>query len=246
MGSALADQGCVVVSGLALGVDGAAHRGALDADGEVIGVVGTGLDVPYPRSNGQLWQQVIDHGLLLSEFPLRTKPARWQFPARNRLIAGLGSGVVVVESHGVGGALSTVDEAAERGRPVMAVPGSVLSPASDGSNALLVDGAVPVRHAADVLGHLGVPSSVADQPGAGHRSADPVALTLPGLSTSGETRPTFRDQVLAEVGAGAVHIDRLVAVTGLSVAEVAARLEALRAEGVVVVDGSTVALPTPD
>ncbi len=156
IGRDLAAAGVAIVSGLALGVDGAAHRGTLEARGAAIGVVGSGLDVIYPGGNRQLWGDVSTDGLLVSEAPAGARPQRWRFPARNRLIAGLSDGLIIVESHSRGGALLTVDETVDRGKPVFAVPGSVLSAASDGTNGLLVEGATPVRNAVDVLAHLGL------------------------------------------------------------------------------------------
>jgi DNA processing protein len=155
LGRDLASAGVVVVSGLARGIDGAAHAGALGvADGEGSGpaaVVGTGLDVVYPSSNAKLWEQVVERGVVFSESPLGTEARPKVFPARNRIIAALSDVVVVVESHHGGGSLYTVDAAARRGIPVAAVPGSVRSRASDGTNGLLVDGCIPVRDATDVL-----------------------------------------------------------------------------------------------
>ena len=151
----LAAEGVVVVSGLARGIDGAAHAGALRAgcaeSAPPVAVVGTGLDVVYPPSNRELWEQVAARGAVLSESALGTKPHPGVFPARNRIIAALSDVVVVVESHRNGGSLYTADAAARRSIPVCAVPGSVRSRASDGTNALLVDGCTPVRDAADVL-----------------------------------------------------------------------------------------------
>ncbi len=143
LGHELARSGVAVVSGLAAGIDGAAHEGALLAPGggPPIGVVGSGLDVVYPQRHRSLWRRVGDEGLLLSEAPLGTRPEPWRFPARNRLIAALSRVVVVVESPGHGGALLTAGEAADRGVPVMAVPGPVSSVASAGANRLLADGA---------------------------------------------------------------------------------------------------------
>ena len=143
LGHELARSGVAVVSGLAAGIDGAAHEGALLATGSgpPIGVVGSGLDVVYPQRHRALWRRVGDEGLLLSEAPLGTRPEPWRFPARNRLIAALSRVVVVVESPGHGGALLTAGEAADRGVPVMAVPGPVTSVASAGANRLLADGA---------------------------------------------------------------------------------------------------------
>ncbi len=155
LGRDLASAGVVVVSGLARGIDGAAHAGALgvaDGDGAApAAVVGTGLDVVYPTSNAKLWEEVVARGVVFSESPLGTLPRPKVFPARNRIIAALSDVVVVVESHHGGGSLYTVEAAARRGIPVAAVPGSVRSRASEGTNGLLVDGCIPVRDATDVL-----------------------------------------------------------------------------------------------
>jgi DNA processing protein len=155
LASDLAGEGVTVVSGLARGIDGAAHAGVLrlpHADAAPpVAVVGTGLDVVYPSSNRELWELVASTGAVLSESALGTKPHPGVFPARNRIIAALSDVVVVVESHQNGGSLYTADAAARRSIPVCAVPGSVKSRASDGTNALLVDGCTPVRDAADVL-----------------------------------------------------------------------------------------------
>ncbi|MGH9264563.1 MAG: DNA-processing protein DprA [Acidimicrobiales bacterium] len=161
LGRDLAGAGVRVVSGLALGVDGAAHRGALSAAGGAppVAVVGSGLDVVYPRSHGSLWEEVATSGLLLSEAPLGARPEPWRFPVRNRVIAALAEVVVVVESAEKGGSRHTVDAAAARDRLVMAVPGSVRSPVSAYPNALLADGCHPVRDALDVLVALGLSSA---------------------------------------------------------------------------------------
>ncbi len=151
----LAANGVVVVSGLARGIDGAAHAGAMSGPPDVaappVAVVGTGLDVVYPSSNGDLWARVAERGAVLSESALGTQPHPGVFPARNRIIAALADVVVVVESHSGGGSLYTAEAAARRSIPVCAVPGSVRSRASAGTNALLVDGCIPVRDATDVL-----------------------------------------------------------------------------------------------
>ncbi|HWH35018.1 MAG TPA: DNA-processing protein DprA [Acidimicrobiales bacterium] len=119
-------------------------------------VVGSGLDVVYPRGNAELWARVAGAGCVMSEYPLGTPPAPWRFPARNRIIAALADVVVVVESRETGGSMHTVDAALERDRPVMVVPGPVRSPASAGTNDLLVAGSAAVRDAADVLAVLGL------------------------------------------------------------------------------------------
>ena len=151
----LARAGVAVVSGVAAGIDGVAQRAALDAGGYVVGVVGTGLDQVYPRVNAELWHRLAAHGTLLGEYPLGTPPAKWHFPARNRLIAALSDVVVVIESPERGGSMYTVDAALERDRLVMAVPGPVTSRTSEGPNRLLAEGAGVARDAADVLVALG-------------------------------------------------------------------------------------------
>jgi DNA processing protein len=158
LGRELAAAGVAVVSGLALGIDGAAHRGVLDDAGAAppIGVVGCGHDIPYPSRHRDLWEAVGARGVLLGEAPLGVRPAAWRFPARNRIIAALADIVIVVESHAAGGSLLTVREAIDRGVEVMAVPGSVRSPAAVGTNQLLADGCHPVRDADDVLIALGM------------------------------------------------------------------------------------------
>lgn len=234
LGADVAIAGGSVVSGLALGVDGAAHRGVLDNGGGAVGVVGSGLDVVYPGGNRSLWQDVAGDGLLLSEAPAGAKPERWRFPARNRLIAALSDGVVIVESHNRGGALLTVDEAIDRGRPVFAIPGSVLSPASDGTNSLLVEGAIPVRYAADVFDHLGVALQAEASPkGPVRKSAD----VEPGeLSDVGA-------MIMAEVATGPVHLDRLLLRGSVPPAELLAEVQSLVSAGRLLLDGSTVSRP---
>lgn len=172
LGVDLAAAGVRVVSGLAAGIDAAAHRGALGGGGAPpVGVVGTGLDVVYPRSSHDLWRDVAAQGLLLTEAPLSAHPARWRFPARNRLVAALADAVVVVESGTRGGSMYTVEEALRRDRPVLAVPGSVRSPASTGTNALLSEGAAPCRDAGDVLSLLDLTAPGAREGGRSRRGA---------------------------------------------------------------------------
>jgi DNA processing protein len=217
LGRDLSQAGVSVVSGLALGIDGAAHAGALEADGAPpVAVVGTGLDVAYPRRHTSLWRQVARRGVIWSEYPLGTPAHAWHFPARNRLIAALADVVVVVESHLSGGALLTVNEAADRGRPVMAVPGPVRSAASAGCNQLLADscsGGV-ARDAADVL----------------------MALELePGSRRSAaERRPSPQPadaRLLESLGWQPATLEQLVLRGAASVSEVAAALMRLELDG---------------
>ena len=152
----LAAAGVSIVSGLARGIDTAAHEGALAAAGRTVAVLGSGLDRVYPAENGRLAAEVAERGALVSELPLGTGPRPEHFPRRNRIIAGWGRAVVVVEAAARSGALVTARLAGEEGRDVMAVPGHPASETSAGTNALIRDGAVLVRHAADVAEELGV------------------------------------------------------------------------------------------
>jgi DNA processing protein len=161
LGRELAGAGVAIVSGLALGIDAAAHAGALAAEtAPPIAVVGSGLDVVYPRRNLSLWREVERRGVLLGEAPLGCAPERWRFPARNRIIAAIADVVVVVESRDTGGSMHTVTEAQRRGRTVFAAPGSVRSATSSGTNGLLRDGAQVVCDAGDVLVALGLSSAL--------------------------------------------------------------------------------------
>lgn len=167
LGRCLSEAGVVVLSGLAAGIDGAAHEGALAGGGAPpIGVVGSGLDVVYPRRHARLWERVSQAGALLSEAPLGARPEPWRFPARNRILAALADVVVVVESHAAGGSMHTVRSAEERGVPVLAVPGPIRSQASAGTNQLLSQGCHPVCDAEDILAALSLQTAtVAPAPG---------------------------------------------------------------------------------
>lgn len=156
-GCELAEAGVVVLSGLARGIDAAAHRGALScAAATPVAVVGNGPDRPYPKQNSDLWEQIAARGALISEWPVGTPPDPFRFPLRNRILAALVEVLVVVESRARGGSLITVREAVDRSVEVMAVPGSVHSRASEGTNKLLADGAITATETADVLMALGL------------------------------------------------------------------------------------------
>ena len=218
LGRDLADAGVCVVSGLALGVDGAAHGGVLSTAGGAppAAVVATGLDVVYPRRHVDLWRAVAERGVVLSEYPLGVSPERWRFPARNRIIAGLADVVVVVESHLRGGSMHTVESALERDRLVMAVPGSVRSPAAAGTNALLVAGSPPCRDADDVLVALGL-----------SRSSQPS-------SPSPDATPDDDDPLLHALGWDPATLEQLADRLDTPLGPVAVRLAELEAAGQVV------------
>ena len=156
LGRELAAAGLVVVSGMARGIDGEAHRGALDVGGITVAVLGCGIDRDYPAAHRDLAGRIVERGLIVSEYEPGVEPAPWRFPARNRIIAGLCAATVVVEARERSGALITADFALEDGREVMVVPGEITSAVSAGSNALLRLGATPVTAAADVLEAYGI------------------------------------------------------------------------------------------
>lgn len=207
--------GVGVVSGLALGIDAAAHQGAVNAGGAPpIAVVANGLDSVYPRTNRALWEEVVSQGVVLSEGPMGTVPERWRFPARNRIVAALADIVIVVESHASGGSMHTVTEAERRGVPVMAVPGPIHSPSTEGTNALLRDGCAPVCSVDDVLLHLGMSSGA-------YRSSSELRLEPGGVA----------GDVLAALGWRPATVQTLLQETQCRVPELARALETLRQNG---------------
>lgn len=219
LGAELARNGVAVVSGLAAGIDGAAHRGVLSvAEGaSPVGVVGSGLDVPYPSGHHKLWQEVADKGLLLAEVPPGSIPLAHRFPQRNRVIAALAEIVVVVESRERGGSLLTVNEADRRGRTIMAVPGSPRNPVACGTNELLRDGCLPVHDVSDILMQLGLGSSLFASP-TDHRP--PPAPLEQGVLDLMSDRP--------------LSLEELVSASGLSVPQVAVALARLEIGGWIV------------
>lgn len=151
IGGQLARCGAIVVTGMAAGIDASAASGALSAGGNVVGVLGCGVDVVYPACNRGLFADVERHGCLMSEFPPGTEPMKWNFPRRNRIMSGLSNGVLIVEAPESSGALITARQAADQGRDVFVVPGNVDVPTCVGSNALMREGAIPVRNGWDVV-----------------------------------------------------------------------------------------------
>ncbi len=147
----LASKGVVIVSGMATGIDGEAHRGAIDAGGKTIAILGCGVNVVYPNDNAGLMVDIMKSGEVISEFPFDTPPLRWNFPQRNRMISGLCDGVVVVEAEEISGTSITAKLALEQGKEIFAVPGNVTSPTSVGTNRLIKNGAIPVTCSTDVL-----------------------------------------------------------------------------------------------
>jgi DNA processing protein len=211
LGRDLSSCGVAIVSGLAVGIDGAAHAGALAADtAPPIAVVGSGLDIVYPRRHESLWREVERRGVVMSEAPLGAPPERWRFPARNRVIAALADVVVVIESGETGGSMHTVAEAERRGRPVFAAPGSVRSATSAGTNRLLRDGAQVLCDAGDILVALGLSAalqrSVRD-PRPEPSAADAAVLDAVGWSPA--TLDALAGRTELPLGQLALAVDRL-------------------------------------
>jgi DNA processing protein len=208
-GRELAAAGLVVVSGMARGVDGEAHRGTLESGGRTVAVLGCGVDRDYPAAHAELARRICAEGLVVSEYPPGVDPAPWRFPARNRIIAGLAAATVVVEARARSGALITADLALEEGREVFAVPGEITSALSVGVNALLRLGATVATSAADVLEPFGL------------GLASPAA---PALSVGAEA-------LLARLREGPASADELVRELGLDAGSAAAGLAELELHG---------------
>lgn len=211
---AFGEAGLCVVSGLALGVDGAAHEGALAGGGVTIAVVGTGLDRVYPKQHLDLAHRIASQGLIISEFPLGTPPLTANFPKRNRIISGLAQGTLVIEAALQSGSLITARLAAEQGKDVFAIPGSIHSPQSRGCHALIKQGAKLVESAQDVLEELKVPGSAASSP-----------------ATAADIGEGIEPPLLTALGFDPVSLDALQARTGLSTAQLQSQLLALEMAG---------------
>ena len=210
--AALSEAGFAVASGLARGIDGAAHRGALNGSGGTIGVIASGIDIAYPPEHAELQAQVAQHGLLIAEQPPGTEPLARHFPSRNRIIAGLAAGTVVVEAAPKSGSLITARLAGEAGREVMAIPGSPLEPRSQGCNQLIRDGAVLVQSADDVIelieGFAGTPRSSFRETATDYAVGDDFAdapADIAGLLTRA---PVAVDEIIRQSGesTAAVHL----------------------------------------
>jgi DNA processing protein len=225
LGQGLAAAGFDVVSGLARGVDAAAHRGALRGGGRTIAVLGCGADVVYPPEHVQLAEAIAAGGALVSEFAPGVPPRGWHFPRRNRIISGLSLGVVIVEAAQRSGSLITARCALEQGRSVMAVPGAVLSGKNRGAHALIRDGAGVVEEARDVIEQLQADWRQEFAPAS--TESDPGSMPGPGSDPGPGRDPVLRAMQSAE----AYRLEDLTAGTGLSAVELMARLTRLEVAG---------------
>lgn len=224
LGADLGARGVTVVSGLARGIDTAAHQGALDVGGRTLAVLGSGVDVVYPPENRRLAADIVETGALVSQFPMGTPPLAHHFPARNRLIAGLSMGTVVVEAAERSGALITARLAGELGREVYAVPGNALAPASQGTNGLIQDGAKLVQGWEDV---------VAEWPPEWRRALGAPAARSADRAVQAEAAEPGELAILAILGDEPVAIDTVVEQIRLPSGQVSAGLMALELRGLV-------------
>ena len=208
----LSEAGLCIASGLALGIDSAAHRGGLQGRSSSIAVMGTGADILYPQPNRGLAQELAGRGCIVTEFPLGTPPASWNFPRRNRLISGLARGVLVVQANQRSGSLGTARCALEQNRDVFAIPGSIHSPLSRGCHKLIKEGAKLVENAADVLLELGLPCAAT-------------------AVERAEGRGRAHDSLLEAMGFDPVSPDQIAQRTGLAAGAIAARLSRLELDG---------------
>jgi DNA processing protein len=216
LGGGLAANGVTVVSGLARGIDAEAHRAALEAGGRTIAVLGSGLDNVYPPENRALAEAISRAGALVSDYPLGTPPDSSNFPPRNRIISGLSKAVVIVEAGEDSGALITADYAAEQGRDVFAVPGSIFQRTSRGTNKLIQQGAKPILGASDILEELNL-TLVSE-----YKQA---RLVLPADETE--------QKLLACLSAEPMHVDDIGALVGLPIAQVSSALALMELKGLV-------------
>jgi len=217
----LARNGITIVSGLARGIDSVAHKTALEVEGRTIAVFGCGLDIVYPAENANIAREIMDRGALLSEYPLGVRPKADNFPRRNRIMSGLSLGVLAVEAGDSSGALITVNQALEQNRDVFAVPGSIFSPMSKGTNRLIQEGAKLVSNYVDILEELNL-TIIAKQ------------MDLENITPSNDAESIL----LKQLGNEPVHIDEVCHSSGLETYIVSSTLSSMELKGIVKQVGS--------
>lgn len=242
--AAFAALGVTVISGMALGIDTQAHRAALESEGLTVAVLGCGADVIYPRRHRAIYERIAEGGIVVSEFPPGTAPSRWTFPHRNRLLAALGDGVVVVEASQYSGALQTVDRALELGRPVFSIPGSIYVDGHRGCNMLLYQGAVPALDPSVTVEDFLLLTRIER----GRRRPGPTSRQGGG-GPSRNDRSRVRDPrlqgILETLASGPCSVEALMERTGLAVREVTAALGELESAGLVLRGGPGLYIRAP-
>ena len=232
----IARCGGTVVSGMAEGIDAMATRGALNAQSPVVGVLGCGVDVVYPRCNKELFLKMERCGCLISEYPPETKPTKWNFPKRNRIISGLSCGVLVVEAPAKSGALITARQALDQGRDVFVTPGNVGIASCEGSNALLRDGAILVTSGWDILSEYAgrYPDKIREVTAPTDKKDVDKTAPQPYIDQETHAADSVEESILALLNDGEQLIDTIIAKTGLSSGAVLAALTLMEVTGEVV------------
>ena len=245
LGRELAHRGITVISGMAAGIDTAAHRGALDAGGRTIAVLGCGVNVVYPKSNAELLHHITQNGCVLSQFPMDAPPARTHFPVRNRIISGMCMGTVVVQAPIKSGALITAHTALEQGREVFAIPGEIGIRNSEGPHSLIRDGAKLVESADDILAEFNLPEELhieAVQLPTAATPAPPLAPQVPPISTTpsaakfmpqgqSSMNSDLEKDILSVLNSNGSYVDEIAAACRISVAEALSTLTMLELKG---------------
>jgi len=224
-------SGLAVTSGLAAGIDGAAHRAALDAGGLTVAVLGTGIDIPYPARHADLHREIERHGVLVSEYPPGTPPRRGHFPARNRIIAGLALGTLVIEAALRSGALITARLAAESGREVFAIPGSIHNPMARGCHRLIRQGAALVEDAGEIIESLAPLAAQLGQHLHERLHADSAAVAMPAATPAQEPVHAEARRIWQALGHDPVTLEHLAQRTRLTVATLSSALLMLELDG---------------
>lgn len=241
LGRELAAKGITVVSGMASGIDSAAHRGALDAGGRTIAVLGNGVDVVYPKQNADLMHAIIQQGCVLSQFPMGYEPKKGHFPQRNRIMSGMTLGTVVVQAPARSGALITANTAAEQGREVFAVPGEVGTQASQGPHALIREGAKLVETVDDILVELNLPAEIrvsavtpeTRAPIEGEIHTQQAAPAPPAQTPAVKALTSPERTVLSVLAPNGSFVDEIAAASRVSVSEALSALTILELKGLV-------------
>jgi len=240
-GRELGSRGITVVSGMAFGIDSAAHRGAIEAGGRTVAVLGCGADVVYPPQNADLMHEIVKHGCVISQFVMGTKPSAGHFPYRNRIISGMTLGTVVVEAPPDSGALITARQAAEQGREVFAVPGQVGIRNSEGPHALIRDGAKLVETVEDILVEIELPAAVRQRVNLGapqmaavsSAPAPPAAVAQPAAKREPASVSSLEQDILSVLSPNGSFVDEIASACRISISEALSSLTLLELKGLV-------------
>ncbi len=234
LGRELGARGVTVVSGMATGIDSAAHRGALEGGGRTIAVLGSGVDIVYPAQNADLMHEIIRHGAVVSQFAMGVKPSKGHFPYRNRIISGMTQGTVVAQAPLKSGALITARQALEQGREVFAVPGEIGVHCSEGPHSLLKEGAKLVETVEDILLELNLPAEIRSQPAEASSVDLETPATPTGAAPSSSPNTTEAESVVLSVlSPNGSFVDEIAQASRLSVSETLSSLTLLELKGLV-------------